>query len=338
MQKFLAACFMLLCCTQASAEPSQATLFKVFFSVVQIHVENKDGEHGVGSGIVVAPDHIATNCHVLANARGIIAAQGEDNYRPVALKADWRHDLCLLKFDGLALKPVVLGETANIKYEQAIFSLGHSGGQVAPAMSLGRIKALYSLDDGQIIRTSARFSMGASGSALFDEEGKLLGINTFKSPGQKGFFYALPVEWVKALFNAPEVAVASASELPFWDAPEEKRPFFMRVVPYLQAQQWEPLKNVAQQWTEKEANSAEAWYYLGLAETRLNDETMASQHLHKAVALNSQHADALYELGIIAASHSDKNEMQRINLALYQINDEMADAFRKVVGCAQSCQ
>lgn len=338
MQKIIVACLILLCCTQVSAEPNQDTFMKVFFSVIQIHVEDKNGEHGVGSGIVVSLNHIATNCHVLANARGVLASQGEENYRPVALQADWKHDLCILRFDDLPLKPVPLGNIASIKYEQAIFALGHSGGLIVPSPSVGRIKALYTLDDSQIIRSSARFSMGASGSALFDEEGNLLGINTFKSPGRNGFFYALPVDWVKKLISAPEVAVATASEKPFWDAPEEQRPFFMRVVPYLQAEEWVSLKNVAQLWTEQEANNAESWYHLGLAEARQHDETAALRHLSKALELNSQHADALYELGLIAASHKDKIEMQRINVALNQLNDELAEEFRKTVGCGESCQ
>jgi len=338
MLKTATACFLLLYQLQVCAEPTQDTFMKVFFSVVQIHVEDKDGEHGVGSGIVVSQNLIATNCHVLANARGILATQGEENFRPIALKTDWKHDLCLLKFDDLPLKPVALGDIGSIKYEQEMFALGHSGGLIQPTTSVGRIKGLYALDDSQIIRTSARFAMGASGSALFDDQGKLLGINTFKSPGRNGFFYALPVDWVKKLMTAPDVAVATPSASAFWDAPEEERPFFMRVVPYMQAQQWQSLKVVAQTWTEQEVSSAEPWYHLGLAESRQNNEAAALQHLNKALALNPQHADALYELGLIAAKQKDKSEMQRINIALNQLNDEMAEEFRKAAGCDKSCQ
>jgi tetratricopeptide (TPR) repeat protein len=95
---------------------------------------------------------------------------------------------------------------------------------------------------------------------------------------------------------------------------------------------------VAQTWTEQEVSSAEPWYHLGLAESRQNNEAAALQHLNKALALNPQHADALYELGLIAAKQKDKSEMQRINIALNQLNDEMAEEFRKAAGCDKSCQ
>ena len=197
MRRLLVTALIMLGYGQAYATPSTEMVLRIFPSVVQIHVEDKNGEHGLGSGIVVSPDHIATNCHVIANARGVIAAQGEDHYAPVALKADWHHDLCILKFEGLPLKAAILGESENLRDEQSALSLGHSNGSVAPLVSFGKIKALYALDGSRIIRTSAPFRMGASGSAMFDEEGKLIGINTFKSPGRNGFFYALPVEWVK---------------------------------------------------------------------------------------------------------------------------------------------
>jgi serine protease Do len=33
------------------------------------HVIDQKGNHGVGSGIVVAENQVATNCHVVANAK-----------------------------------------------------------------------------------------------------------------------------------------------------------------------------------------------------------------------------------------------------------------------------
>ena len=54
-----------------SAEPSRELLFKLNTSVVKVNVATKSGGHGVGSGVVVAQDHIVTNCHVIANAQGV---------------------------------------------------------------------------------------------------------------------------------------------------------------------------------------------------------------------------------------------------------------------------
>ncbi|MFM8491721.1 MAG: serine protease, partial [Candidatus Methylopumilus sp.] len=53
------------------ATPSDEATFAVSPSVVKVHVIDSKGNHGVGSGIVVADNQVATNCHVVANARGV---------------------------------------------------------------------------------------------------------------------------------------------------------------------------------------------------------------------------------------------------------------------------
>ena len=53
------------------ATPSVEVLFNTNPSVVKVHVANNKGNHGVGSGVVVAKNYIVTNCHVIANSQGI---------------------------------------------------------------------------------------------------------------------------------------------------------------------------------------------------------------------------------------------------------------------------
>jgi len=337
MRIFFIAGAILLTISQAVAEPSPQLVMQVHQSVVQVHVEDKNGEHGLGSGVVVAQDLIATNCHVVANARGVIAAQGEDNYFPVALKPDWRHDLCLLKFERLPLKPATLGDTDKLIYEQPVFSIGHSSGSVTPIITFGKVKAMYPLDNSPIVRTSSAFRMGASGSALFDEQGALIGINTFKSPGRNGYYYALPVSWIKQLMDKPEVALTTATESPFWDVPEEKRPFFMRIVPPLQAERWDELGKLAQAWAESEANNAEAWYYRGMAEARQGHDAQAVEYYRKVAVLNPQHAGALFELGMIASREGNQAEIHRVVAALTGLDGDMAEEFKQASGCSAQC-
>ena len=76
-----------------SAAPTPALLFKINGSVVKVHVANKDGHHGVGSGVVVAKDHVVTNCHVIANAKGVHVTKFGKSHAPHSLLADWKNDL-----------------------------------------------------------------------------------------------------------------------------------------------------------------------------------------------------------------------------------------------------
>ena len=173
----------LVCTHTAYAESAADLSYRLKASVTKVHVTTKAGGHGVGTGVVVGKDLVATNCHVLANAQGAQITKFGESYTPEAMRADWKHDLCIMRFKYLDLKPVELGDSENLKYEQPIFSIGFPGGPPKPQTTAGKIKALYPLDDSQVVRTDASFVMGASGSPVFDADGKLIAISTFKSPG-----------------------------------------------------------------------------------------------------------------------------------------------------------
>jgi uncharacterized protein HemY len=173
--------------------------------------------------------------------------------------------------------------------------------------------------------------MGASGSPVFDEVGRLVAINTFKSPGKQGYYYNVPVKWVKQLLDAPEDKTVAQEVLPFWDAPEELRPMFMRVVIPLQNEEWFQLENIAKQWVEREPTSPESWYYLGVAIDRQGRGEQAEMHFQQALKLNPQHPSTLYEMGLRAARQGKPDEAKKIKVALSEIDDELAEALQQAI-------
>jgi S1-C subfamily serine protease len=275
------------------AEPRDALSFKLKASVVKVHVGTKTGGHGVGTGVAISPDLIATNCHVLANSTGVSITKFGNTHTPVALKADWKHDLCILRFQYADLTPVELGDSEHLQYEQDIFSIGFPGGPPKPQYTEGKIKAIYPFDDSHIIRTDASFVMGASGSPIFDVDGKLLAISTFKSPGKQAYYYNIPVKWIKALLNQPEITSMETDIFPFWDAPEAQRPFFMRVVQPFKNEKWAELREIAQLWLQSEPNSAEAFYYAGIAEEKMHHLKEARQYFKQALVIHPEHPAAV---------------------------------------------
>lgn len=331
MRKFVVAAVLMMAPALVQAEPPEELVSELRNSMVKVHVAARNGGRGLGSGVVVDPYHVATNCHVLAHARGVSVTKLGQNHIPVGLKADWKHDLCLLRFDTLPIKPVALGNVEDLQYEQPVFSIGYPMGSARPLVTYGKIKALYPLDDSQIIRASSSFRLGASGSAMMDENGRLIGINTFKSPGRNSYFYSVPVTWIKKLLaSSNETQSLSPQQLPFWDAPEEMRPYFMRVVPHLLGERWQELSKSARNWTKAEPANAEAWYYLGLAEARLGNEDQAIAYYHKTLDLNPQHSDALLESGLVAWRKGNLEEVNRVAMILNGLNADAAEELRKV--------
>lgn len=305
--------------------------YKLKASVTKVHVTTKNGGHGVGTGVVVGKDLVATNCHVLANAQGAQITKFGQSYTPEAMRADWKHDLCIMRFQYLDLNAVELGDSENLKYEQPIFSIGFPGGPPKPQTTTGKIKALYPHDDSQVVRTDASFVMGASGSPVFDADGKLIAISTFKSPGHGAYFYNMPVKWIKALLNAPETISLKTDISPFWDAVEKDRPFFMRVVLPYQNDKWDELKVVTDEWITKEPTNPEANFYAGVVEEHIGDMSKANQYFKQVLTLHPQHSATLIELGLMANRAGKAEEVEKTRVALKAIDEDLDAEFSEAL-------
>jgi tetratricopeptide (TPR) repeat protein len=187
------------------------------------------------------------------------------------------------------------------------------------------------MDDSDVIRSEAAFAIGASGSPVFDYEGKLIGISTFKSPGRNAYFYNMSVKWVKALLQTPEVKLNAPHELPFWDASDENRPFFMQVVLPFQNNRWEDLQRIASNWTVKEPKNVEAWYYLGMATGQLGNKTEANKDFQIALALHPNHPATLQALALMAHQQGNEAEVEKIRLTLKDMDTDLADALNEAL-------
>lgn len=281
------------------AAPDPELTYKLKASIAKVHVVTKSGGHGMGSGVVVAPDTVATNCHILANATGVSISKFGDSMTPVSMQADWAHDVCLLRFQYLGLTPVNLRGNEPLRYSEAVFSIGFPGGVIKPNTTAGKLVALYPMDSSAIIRTDAAFLMGASGSPLFDAKGRLIGLSTFKSPGKGAFYYHVPVAWIQHLLEQPQDA-KTAETTPFWDLPLAQRPFFMQVVLPHQTAQWNQLEKIATAWIKQESTNAEAYFYLASALHGLEQFQQAKTHYETCLKLENRHIDAWLGLGMLA--------------------------------------
>lgn len=314
-----------------SIEPSDELLHRLKESIVKISSTLKNGAHGYGTGVAISKDHVVTNCHVLQNSNGISLTKWGEPFAPTAMIADWQHDICILRFEWANLKPVVLGDSENLQYEQAIISISMPGDSPAPYVTLGKIKALYPLDGANVMRATAAFAIGASGSPVFDYDGKLIAISTLKSPGQKAYFYNMPVKWVKELLLKPEIALYKPYGMPFWDAPDELRPFFMRVVLPYQNQQWADVKTIASAWLAKEPSNVEAMYYLATAENNLGNVNLANQYYQQILVLNPNHPATLIALGLIANRNGNTTEVEKTHISLQAIDLDLDAEFTEAL-------
>jgi len=340
IKKFKFSFLLLLAATTQSAiaKPPPEMVYNLKGTIVKIYTVTKSGGRGTGSGFVVADNLVATNCHVLTNATGISMTSRGESYAPVGLRADWRHDVCLLRFEYLQIKPATLAATDELHYGADTFSVGFSGGSPKPLTTVGKIKALYAFDDGYVIRTSASFLMGASGSPLLNQQGEVIGMNTFKSPGANGYFYNVPVKWIKAAMALPETDKVVQTDTPFWDMPLEQRPYWMQVVLPTQAGKWDDLLMVAKAWQQSAPKDPEANYYvglahqnLGLAEQSQEKIQMAKTIFEQVLKLQPEHTPSLLALAQIAQSKGNQPEFKSLSQQLSVLDEDAFEALNNPV-------
>jgi serine protease Do len=331
------AILMALLLSPAAHGFDQQSLMRVFFSIVLVRGYNNDGSLAYGSGIVVGENQVVTNCHVLRKTNQAWVSQGEEAFGIVSVQVDAMHDLCLLNTDRLPIQPVALGSTAELGKGDEVVAIGHSNGVPAPLTSRGQVKSLYPYQGGNVVRTNARFSLGASGSALLDGKGRLIGINTFKTPGRAAYFYAVPIEWLSEVARKPVQTTLPVSGQAFWELPDEEKPFFMQVALPQLNEDWSRLQEISRRWIEAEPQNAEAWYELGTAQEGLKEPGDAEKSYRHAAELNPRHSEALYRLGVFASQRGDRQEMHSVSSTLANIDSELAAEFDKAVGCPVTC-
>jgi hypothetical protein len=178
-----------------------------------------------GSGVVIGPGRIVTNCHVLARAKAVQVRREKLSHEAALEHADPERDLCTLTVKDFNAPAVAVSELAGARIGQRVYTVGNPEG-LALTLSEGLISGLRS-EDPRLppIQTSAPISPGSSGGGLFDSEGRLLGITTAAVLGRRriaqNLNFAVPAEWIAevparaaAALAARTVAAAAAPGLP----------------------------------------------------------------------------------------------------------------------------
>ena len=183
----------------ATANIAQQVFENTWRSVVVI--ETKDAQ---GSGVIVRPNIVATNCHVVDNAKRIavyksVARRADDDNAFAARirHADKRRDFCLLDVDGLWGIAATVRKYATLKVGESVYGLGAPKG-LDLSLADGLISQLREIDGNRKIQTNVAISPGSSGGGLFDREGNLIGIMTSKITDEsvEGIGFAIPADLV----------------------------------------------------------------------------------------------------------------------------------------------
>jgi len=270
--------------TLAAAEFDRSAWLALSASVLKIEARRVQGGYSLGSGVVVAPQTIITNCHVTRDASKVDVLRGGLRWETVSQVSDYDHDLCVLRVPGLQAQAVSLGRADRLRPGQQVTALGFTGG-MGIQHSSGEVLALHRLDGSSVIRSTNWFTSGASGGGLFDEDMRLVGILTFRLRGGDAHYFAAPTEWVRKLLDAPR-GTESGEPAPghsrphkvaFWQRPAHDQPRFLRAALLQRDGLWPELASLASEWVRSDGTDPEPWQLLGVALAQM-DRLPEAQH------------------------------------------------------------
>ena len=160
--------------------------------VVRVNVQRPEqiaGRISVGSGFVFdTQGRVITNAHVIDEAEKVVVTFSDGrSYNAEVVGSDLFTDIAVLDVDAPSgsLKPLVFGDSSNLKVGEEIAAIGNpfglSGSMTSGIVSqLGRLlptqSTAFSIPD--VIQTDAAINPGNSGGPLLNMRGEVIGINT----------------------------------------------------------------------------------------------------------------------------------------------------------------
>lgn len=212
-------------------------------SVVMVRVQRKsNGEiKSTGSGVVVMEEgnsaYVLTNAHVLkdlttdfevelffSDEEGFLSGKSEI---ATVMGKDYKEDVAVLEINkSTKYKVAELGDSSKVERGDFVYTIG-SPYQKFNHTTSGNISNYNVKIDIDMINTGvttpvyailfdAPINKGNSGGALFDDEGKLIGITTLKYDELVGVYGALPINY---FMKVARHLIANDDNLPYYVRP-----------------------------------------------------------------------------------------------------------------------
>jgi hypothetical protein len=206
----LAACPLLIAAQQTSSTPDSKTIFEhtKAATVIILAGEGAGRLNSIATGVIVSKDGvILTALHAVKGAAEVQVrmANGDVFDRVVLLGSDERRDVAALKISAGALPALAPGSTAAISQGDPVYAVTNANG-LSWSATEGILSAIRPADEVpgagsgfRLLQFTAPVAPGASGGALVDRSGSLIGIIT---GGKGSAAFAVPIENVLGLPDA----------------------------------------------------------------------------------------------------------------------------------------
>ena len=179
----------------------------------------------LGSGTLLSNNTILTNRHVVGNDRQVIVVfkpsdlsgkpKDDEVVQADVIKLDSQRDLALLRPASIpSRRPLDISTEDGIDVGTDVGAIGHPTGE-AWTFTKGIVSAVRpdyewlggpndSKHIATVIQTQTPINPGNSGGPLLIEDGKLVGVNSFRTPGAEGLNFAVAAKEIRAFLANPK--------------------------------------------------------------------------------------------------------------------------------------
>lgn len=170
---------------------TQIILDKYVDNIIQIMTP-----YGTGTGFIIG-DLIITNSHVVGGLSEVVISSKQIK-RAIAqvIYDDPDYDLAFISSDYVVLKNPLKLSTKMVKNGDIAVAIGHPYGLNYTATEGIVSKASRLYEDLEYIQIDAAINPGNSGGPLLNEDGKVIGVNTFIIQNANNLGFALPYFYV----------------------------------------------------------------------------------------------------------------------------------------------
>jgi S1-C subfamily serine protease len=198
------------------AQPVVAIAREQAPAVVLIEALDDQGQvSGQGSGfLVTGVGTVVTNLHVLRGAARIqVRLASGDLYQTTELvDVDEVRDLALVRVRGYGLPTVTLGDSDTVEVGQPVVVISSPSG-LTNSLSTGILSGIRRLETHRIFQMTAPIGQGSSGGALFDSQGRVIGVVTYRLQGGQNLNFAIPINYVRGLIrDEPTISLSRLRE------------------------------------------------------------------------------------------------------------------------------
>lgn len=315
------------CLPAVAVELERARFLALAGSILKVEALKAGGGYSLGTGVSVAAGKFVTNCHVTRDAATVMLVYGGARWPATAELADSFLDLCVLDVPGLKdVPPVPLASARDLALGQAVVAMGFTGG-LGMQHQAGVISGLHDLYGSKVVQTTTAFTSGASGGALFNSQGQLVGVLTFRLRGADGYYFSSPIDWIAArVGNADDYVKVGPlrGDAAFWAQAVDALPYFMQAASLEADGKWAELLRLTERWSGAEEHNPEPWFLRGNSYVKLDRVEGAVKAYRKAVTLDPAFGKAWFNLGTSYLRLGEPDEVQRVLTVLRGVDADLA--------------